>query len=61
MPKKNKIVQGTYISLECKKTIDREASRQEKHPSTLASEILERAAKIFLRKERKKQNENLQS
>ena len=55
MPKKNKIVQGTYISLECKKTIDREASRQEKHPSTLASEILEKAAKIFLRKERKKQ------
>jgi len=59
MAKKNKIVQGTYISLECKEAIEREASRQEKYPSTLASEILEKAAKIFLRKERKKQNENL--
>lgn len=58
MPKKNKIVQGAYISLESKKTIDREASRQEKHPSTLASEILEKAAKKFLRKEK---HENMQS
>lgn len=49
--KNKKIVQGTYISIETKRALTREAERQGTHPTTIASEILEKEAKKILRKE----------
>ena len=46
-----KITQGTYISIETKKVLDREAKRKGVFTTTLASEILEKEARKILRKE----------
>ena len=45
MPRKIKTVQGTYIDLETKEILIREALRRDIFISTLASEILTKGAK----------------
>lgn len=57
MPVKKRIVQGTYISVEAKEALKKEAKATNKFVTTVASEILERGAKALIRKAAKK-NEN---
>ena len=45
MPVKRRIVQGTYISVEAKEALKKEAKATNKFVTTVASEILERGAK----------------
>lgn len=52
-PIKIKENQGAYITLEAKKWIAVEAEKRNLRPTTLASDILERAAKRFEREDRK--------
>ncbi|MFA5208522.1 MAG: hypothetical protein WC428_07820 [Candidatus Paceibacterota bacterium] len=55
-----KIIQGTYITKEAKAAINREARRQELFPSTLASQIIEKAAKQIIRRENRYGTEDQQ-
>jgi hypothetical protein len=57
MRKKPRIVQGTYILLENKEILTKEAKKQDVTPTTLASEILERE----LQKIKTRQEESCQS
>ena len=52
MSKTAKVVQGTYISLEAKKALLAEAKRRDIFVTTLASEILEKEARRFAKKEK---------
>jgi hypothetical protein len=54
MPVKRRIVQGTYISVEAKEALKKEAKATNKFVTTVASEILERGAKALIRKAAKK-------
>lgn len=51
MRRKEKTVQGAFITLDAKRALVREAERQGIKPATLASEILEKEAKKIKRKE----------
>jgi len=57
MPVERRFIQGTYISKEAKEALAQEAKRSNKFPATVASEILERGARLLIRKAAK-ENEN---
>lgn len=51
MTKRNKVVQGSYISIEAKHAFIREAQRQFESPTSIVSLILEKEALKIIRKE----------
>jgi hypothetical protein len=52
MPRIKRVVQGSYISVEAKNALQREAKRNNTLPATYTSEVLEKEARRIIRREK---------